>query len=491
MKGDFSRQTFNASKHFLRVLMQQGRVQLDADWNEQVAILLHYIQSLAADIIGPYGAISDGFSIGNISESKEDFTIHKGHYYVDGILCENKDEIKYSEQPDYPLTDSTKLTTTGFPYLVYLDVWERHITCIEDSEFPSIREVALNGPDTATRSQVIWQVKTMAGVGSCSAFDILIKNWQPVYRGRLKAKGKEPAKQETDPCIISPEARYRGSENQLYRVEIHRSGAAGTATFKWSRDNGSVIFPIVGISGNAVTLEHLGQDDSRSLAVGRWVELVDDNYSLGAPLDDDHLHALLQIQSVDPVEKTVVFSDDSVIPDFSIDKHPYLRLWESDAIVFTESSDANNGWFDLEDGIRIQFQIGLEGNSHSYRNGDYWLIPGRSITGDILWPLEKDEKGKWQPAAVTPHGVDHHYAPLAILPIVTAGKDFTDCRCVFTPHCPGEIAKNVPSITNKKNERSKNNIPLSAKTANEHRVNGKTEIKSRPGPKPAAKTRKR
>ena len=39
MRGDFSRDTFDPVKHFSRVLQQQGRVQLDADWNEQTAIL--------------------------------------------------------------------------------------------------------------------------------------------------------------------------------------------------------------------------------------------------------------------------------------------------------------------------------------------------------------------------------------------------------------------------------------------------------------------
>ena len=41
MKGDFSRQTFDPKKHYSAVLMQQGRVQLDADWNEQHAIDRH------------------------------------------------------------------------------------------------------------------------------------------------------------------------------------------------------------------------------------------------------------------------------------------------------------------------------------------------------------------------------------------------------------------------------------------------------------------
>ena len=34
MSSDFSRQRFKPSKNFSSVLMQQGRVQLDADWNE-------------------------------------------------------------------------------------------------------------------------------------------------------------------------------------------------------------------------------------------------------------------------------------------------------------------------------------------------------------------------------------------------------------------------------------------------------------------------
>ena len=62
MRGDFSRETFDRVKHFSRVLQQQGRVQLDADWNEQTAIVLHYLRTLAADLIGPFaGPAGEGF----------------------------------------------------------------------------------------------------------------------------------------------------------------------------------------------------------------------------------------------------------------------------------------------------------------------------------------------------------------------------------------------------------------------------------------------
>ena len=65
MKGDFSRDTFDPAKHFTRVLMQQGRVLLDSDWNEQTSLLLHYLRTLAADIIGPHGGpvVGCGFHI--------------------------------------------------------------------------------------------------------------------------------------------------------------------------------------------------------------------------------------------------------------------------------------------------------------------------------------------------------------------------------------------------------------------------------------------
>src|SRR3954447_3717608 len=56
MKSDFTRVTFDPRNHFSRVLMQQGGVTLDADFNEQAAILLHHLQTMARDLIGPHAA---------------------------------------------------------------------------------------------------------------------------------------------------------------------------------------------------------------------------------------------------------------------------------------------------------------------------------------------------------------------------------------------------------------------------------------------------
>src|SRR5262245_12553717 len=172
MNGDISRNTFDKLKHYTRVVMQQGRVQLDADWNEQVALLLHHLQTLAADLIGPHGGPADivdpdsqgrgqrnnGFAITSANSDTEiPILILAGRYYVDGRLSENEDALFFSDQPDYPLLDQNKHplsnkrnfdALTNGQHLVYLDVWERHITPIEDG---SIREVALGGADTAAR----------------------------------------------------------------------------------------------------------------------------------------------------------------------------------------------------------------------------------------------------------------------------------------------------------------------------------------------------
>ena len=92
---------------------------------------------------------------------------------------------------------------------------------------------------------------------------------------------------------------------------------------------------------------------------------------------------------------------------------------------------AEGKWLTLEDGIQIWFDES-DPVAHSYRTGDYWLIPARTGIGDVLWPKGNDLTPELRP----PHGVEHHYAPLAI--IATAGADGTvdlvaDLRRQFKP----------------------------------------------------------
>jgi hypothetical protein len=533
MKADFTRNTFHPFKHYTRVLMQQGRVQLDADWNEQNAIQIEYLRELAADLIGPCGGPFDNLGYGPflldpVLSVPFDFGITSGHFYVDGILCENAHDyaafaipanlannsvtitpdrpeldgtliqvgdylelfdatnpssnflpaivtkisggaitvttptsslggwganaqprvrrlISYARQPDYPMAKSdlggqqqqNKL-------LVYLDVWERLITCVEDD---SIREVALGGPDTAARAKLVAQVKcTTPPPGAGTDNQPLIKTvgflndrFQPRNRGLLKAR-VIPSAASTDPCIISPNSNYRGPENQLYRVEIHTGtlnpdGTPGNAppTFTWSRENGSPVFPITSGGGsNVVTLETLGRDDRFGLSEGDWVEVEDDDYVLL-----NRAGTLLQVVAIDRTTMQVTLSGS---PDPNVgnkpEKHPLLRRWDQQ-----EGDEAAGGlqlgvdnaalidvgtWQNLEDGVQILFFEPDPNNPVAhYRTGDYWLIPARVATGNVEWPTVQTKDAQGNPVTdqvpLPPLGITHHYAPLAIITVDPTG----------------------------------------------------------------------
>jgi len=452
MKGDFTRMTFDPAKHYSRVFQQQGRVPIDADSNEMSDILRYFSRRLAADLIGPHGGPANGFRIEPAKDKDNndvprDFDIAPGRYYVDGILCENDGPKRYTAQSGSPVGLEKLEAGT---YLAYLDVWERHITAYEDEneEWNGIREVALRGPDTGTRAQVVWQVKwklidqpaiNRLKLAEPEGYANFLKFLEvPPGGGRLRARARKPGADD-EPCIISPEARYRGPENQLYRVEIHRPGVAmpsvgkpdttKVATFKWSRENGSVIFPITDVQGEVVTLRDLGRESRFGLRVDDWVEIVDDDYVL-----QNRAEPLLQVKGInrDTMEVTLKAAPASPVGNDPA-KHPLMRRWDqkSDAIAVVETTgDTDSNWiFTLEDGVQIQFPEGeatvlVAKPTPFYRTGDYWLIPARVATGDVEWPGPRGN-----PRPRPPDGVEHGYAPLGLISIaaggtVTPGQDF-------------------------------------------------------------------
>jgi hypothetical protein len=447
MKGDFSRDSFDRRKRFSRVLMQQGRVQLDADWNEQSSILLDYVRTLAVDIIGQYAGPADdcGFEIvtdtpaeGQLDEKlarierdprrrqalkealgRGDFVIGPGRYYVHGVLVENDRAILYTEQPGYlPAREPTlhEIQKGQGSLLFYLDVWERHITHVEDDE---IREPALGGPDTSTRAQVVWRVRVLFEPRGGRALDCdAVGHLLPIGTGRLRARAP---------------GGYRGAENHLYRVEVHKGGTASSnATFKWSRENGSVAFPIRSLSGTTATLRKAGRDLKASLHRGDWVEVTDDAMAMR-----DEAGTLARVDAIDPDALTVTLAlpgggtfEREYDETAAMTHHALLRRWDhagdlalAGAVRLGEQSDAHAGWIALEDGVEIGFAAG-DPAAAEYRAGDYWLIPARPATGDVEWPDEIID-GHPLPALRAARGPLHYYAPLMVR---SAGATQSDCR---------------------------------------------------------------
>ncbi|MEO8576988.1 MAG: DUF6519 domain-containing protein [Gemmatimonadales bacterium] len=429
MHGDFSRLTFDPRNHFSRVLVQQGRVYLDAEPNEQAAILLHAMRAFTRDVIGPHGIpanaepMEQGFRISPPGLNEPGFEIGIGRYYVDGILCENDEsDAKYFDQPDY-FQDPVANPLPAGPYLVFLDVWERHLTFVDR---PLLRETALGGPDTASRAQVVWQVKVVeppsagfADPPTPAEIGAAVQERTDDQRPRMRSRVK-PGDVSTTPCVMPPGGGYRGRENQLYRVEVHQSGAAGTATFKWSRDNGSITFPVSAVTAGGVKVEQLGLDATRTLVPGDWVELLDDLAVLhGRP------GILARVESIE--SRTVALAaagNASLTGAVAVERRPFLRRWDhrgappaSGTVTITESADGNTGWLDLEDGIQVHFDALAAGAR--YVTGDYWTIAARTSTGGIEWP----EIGGVA-AALPAQGIEHHYAPLARMTGAVVNKRF-------------------------------------------------------------------
>jgi len=458
MQGDFSRNTFDPTKHFSRVLMQQGRVQLDADWNELNATVRHHLRTLARDMYGRCGGPAKlGFDI--TPRGNNNFTISSGHLYVDGLLCENDERwgmvdqspqlipLTYDGQKDYDYPTPDPLPPVG-DFLVYLDVWERYVSALQDAD---IREKALGGPDTAARAQILWQVRVWTEPPPVKedkkTFDEsqwipLTARWQPPNRGLLKVKADTDTAAYKDPCIQAPNAGYRGAENHLYRIEVHTGGTAGTATFKWSRENGSVVASWIETEGNNLVV-----DTARGFQANQWVELIDDSKELRAQPGT--------LVKVSNVEANLITIDPTTakgsITRADFPRNPRVRRWDQQetedltlstfdrAIPIVEQTDTPDAkWIALEDGIQIQFQPVLKPSpnnpDHSYRTGDYWLVPARVATGDVEWPEWVLPDDKHVPRALPPHGIHHVYAPLALLGVIDAKlESVSDWRRALLP----------------------------------------------------------
>src|SRR3954449_4651075 len=148
MAGDYTRFTFDPREDHSGLWMEQGRVHLDADWNELVDIFDRRFRVETIDIIGRAVVpkeTPDGFLIALAGAS---FTIGRGRIYVHGLLAENHgdgapvvdhvleeihgaDPVDYFAQPYFP--NPPALPGDG-RHLAYVDVWKREVTALEEPD---------------------------------------------------------------------------------------------------------------------------------------------------------------------------------------------------------------------------------------------------------------------------------------------------------------------------------------------------------------------
>lgn len=459
MYGDFSRNSYEEGSNYTGVLMQQGRLFLDADWNEQHAITLNYVRSLAADVIGWHGGpnVAPGFGIkytGNETgafrvaiDANQNITVTGGRYYIDGWLVDWPNSEK--RYPAEVLNKDSGLTFR----LVFVELHQRHAPAIN---YASLRDPALFGLDTCERSQLVVRFLVLL----LSAEDARKK--LPATDEGLRLLFKEIADPLLDPRpldgkaetlpLLSAEAPgdwqeeqeehcnndgsdvgYVGLENQLYRVEIHSRGENGRTfwdgsfnvdnnrnkafTIKWSRDNGSVVYPAT-LNTGFVALKTKWKDDSRAIHVGNFIEVLQEDAETG------DLVKVTDVRFVNGRTEIVFDPEKIEVPHPEI-KDVLVRRWDhsgdsADFPVLTKggiliravappngADETVSVKIPLEDNLYVTLVLP---SGAKFRAGDYWQIPARASIANIIWPKNDDGTPRVVPARYA----ERHYAPLAL-----------------------------------------------------------------------------
>lgn len=469
MGADLSRVRLNPLLDYAGVELKQGGVLLDADANELMAIVDRRLRALASDTLGPATVSSTtpgGFKIAVVAGSLQ---IGKGRLYVDGLLAENHgavdpakrmfdsllaepqytDPIGYAAQPYLP--SPPPLPTAG-RHLVYLDVWDREVTYLEQ---PDLVEDAV-GVETSSRMQTVWQVRTLAddagAATTCASPDADLPGWSALIAPStgVLSSGTFDVAPSGDPCELPPTGGYRGLENQLYRVEIHDPGQPGTATFKWSRENASIGSRVASvISTGELELEALGRDDVLRFNTGDWVEITDDVRELSQAAGE--MRKITVIEATKHIQFAGALPPAMTAAGFAA-RHLRVRRWDqkgsvsgtgpNSTTVQVQDLDAPGSTgviaipaaattFLLESGVTVSFaSTGATG----FRAGDYWVFAARTADASVE-TLDR----------APPRGIHHHYARLGLWDV--AANSVTDCRHPWPPNVEGHDCSCTACVT--------------------------------------------
>lgn len=427
MKGDFSKRYSVRDKNFRGVLHQQGRVLLDADWNDQTAIDNEWQATAAQDAFGPGIAavpadMSGGFEVigVNVSDGKVTVTLSPGRVWADGLLLTLGEETAlkatYLYRPDEDT--GTLEPEEGERDAVVLEVWQESFSGFQMSDaFPdSILEPALGGPDTTERilTSMALRLFRLSGGEACETIRRkLVDEFQD--RGTLSVTLSENYPPE-GVCPVIEKGGYTGLEHSLFRIEIARVNDLGVAMFKWSRFNGGLVGRgDVTVEGGTTTITITAnrQVIERSKTGEFYLEVVEWSDMLGRW---ETTYGASVTREGDTLTVTdIKYDQDSWSPSGNV----FFRLWDGIASVseyVTASGDTDR---ELIDGIHLDFN---PPGSDVYTAGDYWTFAVRA--GGI-------ENGTELLIDAPPEGIQCHRVALAEIVWPFNGNVDVDCRECF------------------------------------------------------------
>ncbi|MEX0762674.1 MAG: DUF6519 domain-containing protein [Dehalococcoidia bacterium] len=449
--ADISRHSFDPRKQYASVGMQQGRVILDDDWNENERISAEARRKALLDVVGVQGSPDDGFRISNATGSGGglDFTIEPGAFYLGGIRLRLDRQERFRSQLNWLQQPAGGIDPEhGRIDAVYLEAWRQSVTAVEDSE---LLEVALGGPDTSTRVRDMYRVRLARGVESpdcAQAWARARQVFSREQRGQLNEEGElitgarlsvivDPGVVSDDPCDPSITGGYLGAENQAIRVQVVAPGL-----LTWGFDNGSALYRVrLSADRSTVTFETESKDQAHWPLAGDVVELLPWSAVLsnGEKLAEHQGHLTKLASSYNPDDSEVTLSAPPAVgfgqewqerPDAALlgEEYFYLRVWHRGgdrsadaAIPFASGDPVTLG----HTGLSVTLTDG------PFRPGDYWIIAARPNSPAQVVP--------WELSAGMPAvGPRVFTAPLALIQWRRRGRNFvpeiiSDCRARFLP----------------------------------------------------------
>jgi len=247
MKTQISNSTFDILKRYSGVYQQMGRPLTDADWNEMPDITKHRLADALSDVIG--SGTPRGRGIMKIIEhpdGSQTYDLRWGYLYADGIIAQVRPNpaatlsdplglaLEYDHQADFPQAPVRPVVD----HTLYVDVWERTVTVLEDSE---LRDPGLHGADTCTRTQTMAQVKWCP-----TTVDPENQDQNPPIGDALLTLEIREGSSDPDPCDPCDDeiALQDKVGNYLFRVEVHHveydaGGDPERVVLKWSSENGA------------------------------------------------------------------------------------------------------------------------------------------------------------------------------------------------------------------------------------------------------------
>lgn len=460
MSSDISRTDDSGRQHYKGVVMQQGRVILDRDFNALQEITEGRTDADALDFVGPCGTPDNGFAIDAIIPGSpplwvpppplsppishnRDFLISPGTMYVGGQRAVfpradyDKPPITYSYfdqpdwiQPDEPNTDATL-------EFVYLHLLEQEVSAVEDTD---LKDVALGGPDTSQRLRLIKRVKRLkVDSGDCTpafaqaqalwrnnnlAFDP--KTMRLLPQASLKVSFSTQASQP-DPCEPVAQGGYLQPENQLIRVQIADGGAGGTPKLLWGYDNASFLYRADISDSKTLLLRQSPVDAFHIPRAGQMVEVLRSALIIDSEQDEtDPLKPRSIVRCVaeatgvirtltagyQPGDRSIKL-DQSLPADYVDDPNPlFVRIWQSELdLSASESStveltDTSNN---STTGIVVTINMSLAGGQLQAPVGAYWLFAVRPSTPQAVYPE------RFLTDAQPPDGPRQWVCPLAVI----------------------------------------------------------------------------